>query len=58
MSKKAESETTREALAFVTVRVLGQRISEDSTGYEKGETFQTTAERAAALGELVEIVAE
>ena len=40
---------------LVTVRVLGQRINEDSVGYEKGETFQTTAERAAALAGLVEI---
>ncbi|WP_193214936.1 hypothetical protein [Luteolibacter marinus] len=40
----------------VTVRVTGQPVGEDGAHYAKGETFQTTAERAAALGAYVEIV--
>jgi hypothetical protein len=47
------TETTPE---LVTVRVIGQRVSEDGEGYAKGETFETTADRAAALAGLVEIV--
>jgi len=49
-SKSTESTT-------VTVRVTGQRICEEGVGYAKGETFETTPDRAEALGSLVEIVA-
>lgn len=41
---------------LVTVRVTGQPVGEDHGNYAKGETFETTAERAEALGPLVEIV--
>lgn len=44
------------AKAKVTVKVTGQGISEAGVGYSKGDTFQTSPERAAALGEFVEIV--
>lgn len=56
MAKKSETETTPEApAALVTVRVTGQPVCE-GLHYAKGETFETTAERAAALGDLVEPV--
>jgi len=38
----------------VKVRVVKQPIGEDGKHYAKGETFETTPERAAALGPLVE----
>lgn len=41
--------------ATVTVKVKVSAVSEDGI-YLKGETFETTAERAAALGDSVEIV--
>ena len=47
-----------ETSSLVTVRVTGERICENSEGYSKGETFETTAVRAAALAGLVEIVTE
>jgi hypothetical protein len=55
MAKKTE--TTQEAPALVTVRVTGQPVGEDGLHYTQGTTFETTPERAAALGELVEILA-
>lgn len=39
----------------VTVKVTGQPIFEAGERYEKGASFETTAERAEALGELVEV---
>lgn len=51
MAKKDTSTT-----AATTVRVVGQPVCEDGVHYTKGVTFETTAERAAALGDLVEIV--
>ena len=61
MAKNKASESVGETptlLELVTVRVIGQRVSEDGNGYAKGETFQTTAERADALAGLVEIVTD
>ena len=45
-----------EAPKLVTVRVLVGAVGEYEGTFEKGETFQTTAERAAALGDSVELV--
>ncbi len=39
----------------VFVKVTGQPICEDGVHYAKDETFETTPERAEALGTLVEI---
>ena len=41
---------------MVHARVIGQPIWEDGVHYTKGITFETTVKRAAALGDLVEIV--
>lgn len=41
---------------LVLVKVTGQPVGEDHGTYSKGETFETTPERADALGSLVEIV--
>jgi hypothetical protein len=50
--------TPKEPALIITVivRVTGERICENGIGYAKGETFETTADRAAALAGLVEIV--
>ena len=40
----------------VKVRVLCNALGEDSSTYLKGETFDTTPDRAAALGDSVEVV--
>lgn len=42
--------------AVVTVKVLRQAVSENGELHMPGEAFETTAERAAALGNLVAIV--
>lgn len=55
MAKKTNTE--EETPSLVTVRVTGQPVAEGFR-YTKGETFETTPERAGALGELVEIVTE
>lgn len=55
MAKKTET-NPEETPALVTVKVTGQPVCEDGIHYAKGETFETTPERAAALGELVSIV--
>ena len=54
MAKKTETETP----ALVTVRVTGQPVCEDGVHHAKGETFETTPERAESLGALVETVTE
>lgn len=41
---------------LVTVRVLVGAVGELQGTFEKGEIFQTTAQRAAELGNSVEIV--
>ena len=41
---------------LVTVRVLVGAVGENEGTFEKGETFQTTAKRAAELGDSVELV--
>ena len=40
----------------ITVRVVSQPINEDGTHYPKGAVFETTQERASALGAWVETV--
>lgn len=42
--------------ATITVRVVGQAVGENNRAYLKGETFDTTPERRAALGALVDEV--
>jgi hypothetical protein len=54
MAKKTET-TPEETPTLVTVKVTGQPVCEDGKHYAKGETFQTTPERSAALAGLVEI---
>ena len=49
MAKKSDT-------PLITVRVLVNALGEDDTTYFKGDTFQTSAERAAALGDAVEVV--
>ncbi len=58
MAKKPETtpEAPADAPKLVTVAVTGQPVCEDGNHYAKGETFETTAERAAALGDLVSTV--
>jgi hypothetical protein len=51
----AKKTTPEETPTLVTVKVTGQPVCEDGKHYAKGETFQTTPERAAALAGLVEI---
>ena len=61
MAKKATTPPVGQPPALletVTVRVTGERICENGVGYVKGETFETTADRAAALAGLVELVTE
>lgn len=53
MAKKTDSPTASEP-SLVTVRVTGQAIAENDAHFTKGATFETTPERAAALGSLVE----
>ena len=40
--------------SLILVRVTGQAVAENDEHYTKGQTFETTPERAAALGSLVE----
>lgn len=50
----AKTKTTEEKTSsLVTVTVTGQPVCEDGNHYAKGETFETTPERATALGDLV-----
>jgi transposase len=42
----------------VTVKVIANALGEGGVTYLRGATFETTAERAAALAGLVEIVKE
>lgn len=42
-------------VALVKVKVLSGAVSEDDATYLKGDTFETTAERAAALGDSVQL---
>lgn len=45
-----------EALQLITVQVTGQPVCEDGVHHTKDATFETTPERAEALGSLVAIV--
>jgi len=56
MAKKAPQETPLSESPEVKVRVLSAALGEEDATYLKGETFTTTADRAAALGSSVEIV--
>jgi hypothetical protein len=60
MAKKIPEEPSKEtpAVAPVTVQVAGQAICEDGVHHLKGATFQTTPDRAEALGTLVTLVAK
>ena len=49
MAKK----TPEEEAAKVTVRVLSAALCEAGTVYARGETFETTVDRADALGNTV-----
>lgn len=49
MAKKS----AEEAAATVKVRVLAAALCEGGTVYSKGDTFDTTADRADALGDTV-----
>lgn len=40
----------------VKVRVTCASLGEESEYYKKGDTFETTDERAQALGDLVEVI--
>jgi len=50
------AKTKTEAPALITVRVVSETLFENGERLAKGDTFETTPERAAALGDLVEIV--
>lgn len=53
MAAKAKPETPSETL---TVKVKGETLFENGEHHAKDSTFETTPERAAALGDLVEPV--
>lgn len=54
---KTEGEAPEEtAPALIKVKVGRQPLGEDGVYYAPGEEFETTKERAAALGSLVEAV--
>jgi hypothetical protein len=55
MAKKSSNNPESETSELITVRVIRQPLCEDGTHYGKGDTFAVTPERAAALGELVEV---
>lgn len=55
MAKKIKDETPETPSPSAIVRAL-VRMSEDGVNYAKGDTFTTTEERAAALGDSVELV--
>lgn len=66
MSKKATAKTAAvkpapEAdknilAALITVRVVCAALGENGETHHKGDTFETTPERARALGDSVEVV--
>ena len=53
ISKTTEDAPQAPAPGTVTVRVLGQSVNENARVHHKGETFDTTPERRASLGNLV-----
>lgn len=57
-TKKTAKKTAAKAAApkTVTVQVVGMSVGEDGGTFHKGDTFETSAERAAALGPLVRVV--
>ena len=48
------AKTKTEAPALISVRVVSETMFENGERFAKGETFETTPERAEALGALVE----
>lgn len=60
MAKKASTEVKTDEVKAddrpVTVRVLSAALGEGDLTFLKGQTFETTADRAAALGDSVELV--
>lgn len=55
-AKAAAAAAKKAAVKKVKVRVLINSLGEDTATYAKGEIFETTAERAEALGDSVELV--
>lgn len=56
MAKKASNKPTGDTTPVVTVRVKVASLGEEGITYEKGDEFETTEARAAALGDSVELV--
>jgi hypothetical protein len=56
MAKKASQKPTGDSSPVVTVRVLCNSLGEGGFTYSKGDEFETTEARAAALGDSVELV--
>lgn len=56
MAKKTLPEVKADEVKAVTVKVLCSALGEGDETYLKGQSFETTAERAAALGDSVEII--
>lgn len=56
MAKKASQKPTGDSSPLVTVRVIVNSLGEESFTYDKGDEFETTTARAAALGDSVELV--
>lgn len=56
MAKDSKPKADTAAPELVTVRVLVGAVGEPEGSFEKGQTFQTTAARAAELGDSVELV--
>lgn len=52
----SQAAAKKAAKSKVKVKVLVGAVGEDGDTHLKGETFETTAERAAALGDSVELV--
>jgi hypothetical protein len=56
MAKKASQKPIGDDSPTITVRVLVNSLGEGDFTYSKGDEFETTAARAAALGDAVELV--
>jgi len=56
MAKKASQKPTGDESPTITVRCLVNSLGEGDYTYSKGDEFETTEARAAALGDSVELV--
>lgn len=54
--KAPEGKPAKPKSKKVKVRVTCASLGEESEYYKKGDTFETTEERAQALGDLVEVI--